>query len=477
MNLEIYELSASEIASAVRSRTVSAVEVINAILKRIDALNPRINALVLVTLEAALDAAKRIDAQIASGEDPGPLAGVPFGVKDLEDVASVPTTFGSTAFRDHVADEDAPHVARLRAAGAIFVGKTNTPEFGSTWVTDNALFGATRNPWDLTKNAGGSSGGSAAVIASRMLPLATASDGGGSIRIPASAVGAFGIKPTFGTIPMSPSEAAGMQRWFDIAHFGPITRTVADAALYLDVCAGYHPHDPNSLPKPGSFRDALEVPLEPLRIGYSRDLGHAWVQDDIIREVDAAVDVLRTLGHQVEDLDFEINPRLRSAWSKNATYEMSAIVLPVLDEAAIEQLNPSLRAALESAARLGPADHALAHRLRAELNLSLANVFNQYDLIVTPTMQVDPVEATEPRRPLQLGPMQARSFVDALSFTMPFNLSGHPAATLRAGFSDAGLPCGLQLVAERHRDDLVLRVAHQFHQARPLEDWPQIGER
>src|SRR5262249_46766628 len=239
---------AHELAAAVRRRTLSPVELMTATLERVAALNPQLNAFVALRADEALaDARARAD-RLARGEDPGPLAGLPFGVKDLEDVAGLPTTHGSVPFRNHVAADDSIQVARLRGAGAIPIGKTNTPEFGYTGFTRNRLFGVTRNPWNLSRTPGGSSGGSAAAIAGGLVPLATASDGGGSIRIPACYVGAFGLKPTFGRVPRTPLM---LREWIDTTVYGPLTRTVTDAALFLDAVAGPDPRDPDSLPHPG----------------------------------------------------------------------------------------------------------------------------------------------------------------------------------------------------------------------------------
>ena len=256
----------------------------------------------------------------------GPLAGVPFGVKDLEDVEGLPTSYGATPLRDNIAKQDSVVVERLRAAGAIVVGKTNTPLFGSTAYTKNLLYGVTRNPWNLSKTPGGSSGGSSAAIASRMVPLATAADGGGSIRIPATYVGAFGLKPSFGRVPMTEGEEFGMTKWVDCVHFGPLTRTVADAALFMDMTVGYSPRDPNSLPHPGiSYAETTAVAastgtipalaagksqgvsVDKLRVGWSATLGYISATDpNVLAACETAVDVFRQKGCAVIDLDLNL---------------------------------------------------------------------------------------------------------------------------------------------------------------------------
>src|SRR5439155_22819553 len=263
---------AHALAAAIRRGELAAVELMEATLERISWLNPTLNAFVALRAEEALADARALGERIARGDDPGPLAGLPFGVKDLEDVAGLPTTYGSVPFRTHVAARDSTQVARLRRAGAIPVGKTNTPEFGYTAFTKNRVFGVTRNPWNVSRTPGGSSGGSAAAIAGGLVPLATASDGGGSVRIPASYTGCFGMKPTFGRIPRGPFE---FRDWIDTVSYGPLTRTVGDAALFLDAVVGPDPRDPDSLAHPGySYVERPESPPPRLRVALRAPPGH-----------------------------------------------------------------------------------------------------------------------------------------------------------------------------------------------------------
>ena len=283
------DLSLQELCRAVQDGKISPVASVDACLARIQRLNPSLNAFVFVCPDQARAEAARQQKLLSEGESPGPLAGVPFGVKDLEDVAGLPTSYGAKPMADNIATRDSVVVERLRAAGAIVVGKTNTPLFGSTAYCTNLLFGATRNPWNLEKTPGGSSGGSAAAIASRMCPLATAADGGGSIRIPATFVGAFGMKPSFARVPMTEGEQFGMDKWVDCVHFGPLTRTVADAALFMDLTVGYSPRDANSLPHPGfSYAELLleQAPrfeaVRQLKFGWSPDLGYISACDPAV---------------------------------------------------------------------------------------------------------------------------------------------------------------------------------------------------
>ncbi len=466
----IHELTATQTAAAVRSGDVSPVETVTAALDRIEERNGELNAFVHVCADRALARARELESRIRSGDDPGELAGVPFGVKDLEDVEGLPTTFGSLAFADNIAARTSIHVARLEAAGAIVVGKTNTPEFGYTGFTHNRIFGTTRNPWNLERTPGGSSGGSAAAIASRMVPLATASDGGGSIRIPACYVGAFGFKPTFGTVPIGLGDNLGMQRWVDTVHYGPLTRSVEDAALFLDITAGYHPEDPTSLPAPASsFRTSIADEIPPVRIGFSRDLGYASVDEQVLREVEAAVDVLRGLGHEVIDLDIEL-PDVGAAWA----FLCGAENYGQLREHVAgreDRLGRAFWKGLEVSSTVSASQQADFQLQRGELNTRLARLFEDIEILATPTL---PTEAFDARGPLPdaAGGRPFASPIHAVAFTYPFNFSGHPAATMRAGFTDAHLPVGLQLVGERHRDALVLGLSRAWEAERPAPEWP-----
>jgi aspartyl-tRNA(Asn)/glutamyl-tRNA(Gln) amidotransferase subunit A len=465
---EIFAKSAGEIAALVRAGEISPVEVVEATLRRIEAVDSQVNAFVAIAAERALAAARRQEERLARGDSPGPLAGVPFGVKDLEDVAGLPTTYGSVPFRDNVAGRSSIQVERLESAGAIVVGKTNTPEFGYTAFSKNRLHGVSRNPWNLERTPGGSSGGSAAAVAARLVPFATGSDGGGSIRIPACFVGAFGFKPTFGRIPVGPSE---MLPWIDTVSFGPITRTVRDAALYLDAVTGAHPLDPDSVPHPGvSYVEGLQGSQRPRRAVFNRTLGYAVVQSDVLREVEKAVATLAAAGYEIVERDDAL-PDLGVDWSILSGNEVYAQIAPQLDEHRGEFgrgfLADAERVREVPAARLGQ-----IYRRRAQLNEAIATIFAEADVLLTPTL---PIEAFAAAGPIP-DAVEARPFASplgAVAFTYPFNLSGHPAATVRAGLCDSGLPCGLQIVAPRFREDLVLQVAADFEQQCPwIDSWP-----
>jgi aspartyl-tRNA(Asn)/glutamyl-tRNA(Gln) amidotransferase subunit A len=466
-------LPAYVLSRAVRRRERSPVELVRASLARIEALNPSLNAFVALRAEAALAEAAALERRIAAGEDVGPLAGLPVGVKDLEDVADMPTTFGSIPFKSWRPRGDSVQVARLRRAGAIVLGKTNTPEFGYTGLTKNLLFGVSRNPWNLERTPGGSSGGSAAAIASGMVPLVTASDGGGSVRIPACYVGAFGLKPSFGRVPVGAREPGNMLPWVDTVCYGPLTRSVRDAALFLDVVAGPDPSDPDSLPPPGiSYEATLERFPARLKIGVSKTLGYALVQDDVWREVESAIGVFRDLGHEVEMIDDAL-PDLGVEWALVCSAESYALLGPEI-EAHRHEWGRAFLEGLERGRDITPEFMGRAQRKRALLNEALARIFERYALLLTPTLPTDAFAAAGPF-PSAINGQPIPTALGAVAFTYPFNFSGHPAGTVRAGFSDAGLPVGLQIVAPRHQDHLVLQAAYAYEQAAPWSDrWPQL---
>lgn len=465
----LFRMPATELANLIRSRDLSPVDLIDATLRRIEAVNPSINAFVALRADDALAEARALAENIAAGKDPGPLAGIPIGVKDMEDTSGMVTSFGSIPFKNNLVARDSIQVARLKAAGAIVVGKTNTPEFGFTGFTKNRLFGVTRNPWNPERTPGGSSGGAAAAVAGGMVPLATGSDAGGSIRIPASYCGCFGLKPSYGRIPLGPLPALHMSRTW---HLGPLSRTVSDTALYLDCVSGYHPADPDSLPQSNlSYVDCLAKLPGGLKIGFSPDLGYARVQKDVAVVVDQALKTFEDLGHTVDIWQGKI-PRVDDAWSKLMAYELYAIVHDQLDDIRAE-MGRTLVSSLDQAKKMEIGDFITIQQARAELNDTLADIFTEFDLLVTPTMPTEAFDAKGPP-PEEIDGFPV-NLLDAVAFTYPFNLSGHPAATVRAGLSANGLPAGLQIIGPRYRDDLVLQASYAYEQMRPWNDeWPRL---
>jgi Asp-tRNA(Asn)/Glu-tRNA(Gln) amidotransferase A subunit family amidase len=465
---ELLTLSLTELAGRLRSRRASPVELMQAVLSRLDAVNPALNAFVaLRDREALLADARAAEARIARGEA-RPLEGVPLGVKDLEDVAGLPTSHGSRIFAGRVADHTTTQVLRLEAAGAIVLGKTNAPEFGHTAITKNLVHGVTRSPWDPERTPGGSSGGSSAALAGRLCPLVTASDGGGSIRIPASFTGAFGLKTSFGRVPRGPFAE---WEYDDTSVAGPLTKTVEDAALQLDLCCGASPCDPNSLPHPGlSYVAALREELPAgTRFGYSPDLGYAVVQSDVAAVVEEAARAFAKLGHKLVSIA-DGPPKLGVEWGLLGAFNLLSRLHAYLPEREGEFTRAFARS-LHAGRGMTPERWGAIARRRAELNAWCAGLFERVDLLLTPTVPYDPPPAKGPFPEETEGRRQPPAGV--ASFTIPFNLSWHPAATVRAGLSRRGLPVGLQIVGPRHRDDLVLRASLAFQRERPWHPhWP-----
>lgn len=453
------------IADAVRAKERSAREVTEAALRRIEEGNPALNAFVHVAPEAALAAAAEIDARIARGEDPGRLAGVPIGVKDLAPVAGMPFTMGSRVYADNIATEDSIEVARLKAAGCVVLGKTNTPEFGYKGFTENRLFGATRNPWNTDLTPGGSSGGSAAAVAAGLVPLATASDGGGSIRIPAAFCGIYGIKPTNGRIPIGGPEYS---HWSTHSTLGPVVRTVRDAARHLDAAAGPHPDDLNALDAaPGGYEAALlAVPPSIRRVGWSPDLGYAVVDPEIAAIARAAAEQLaRTLGAEFAEAGPGFPDPMPAWFAIGAPGD--AYRVDHLDADQQELLDPGYRRFAETGRPFTAVDYADALQERHRVNLAMSAFFREYDLLLTPTLAASPFAAEGPP-PREIAGREVGP-AGFIPFTYPFNVTGHPAATVPAGLTAARLPVGLQIVAPRFADKTLLAVSGAFEAACP---WP-----
>ncbi len=466
---ELCWLPATELAGLIRKKKVSPVEVVDAVLQRIDKLNPRLNAYVLVTADDARAAARRAERQLTRRSARlGPLHGVPFSVKDLVITRGVRTTFGTPLYRDHVPDEDAPMVARLKAAGAILLGKTNTPTFGWIGATHNLLFGATRNPWNLERTPGGSSGGASAAAAAGLGPLHIGTDGGGSIRIPAAFAGIVGVKPSYGRIPTYPPSGA-----WSLSHIGPMTRTVGDAALMLAVAAGPDERDQYSLPADGvDYVKALRGGVKGLRVAWTADLGFVRAVDPEVRAVAArAARAFRDLGCRLE----EVAPGWPSpaeCWRQIFCGGIATRLAPYLDRRS--EIEPGLQKLVDAALAQPPTTYVQAWFDRLAWWQHPRAFFERYDLLLTPTVACPafPVgldNATEiagtPVGPFEWTP-----------FTWPFNLTGQPAASVPAGFTKEGLPVGLQIVGRRFDDVTVLRAAAAFERARPWADRrPPLG--
>ncbi len=462
--------SALEIARLVRRREISPLEVIDSTLTSLDRLNPSLKAFVAVRREEAMAEAQALHARLESGDDPGILAGVPIGVKDVEDVAGLPTTYGSVPFEDNLARQDSVHVERLRAAGAIVLGKTNTPEFASAGFTRNLLFDVTRSPWDPELTPGGSSGGSAAAVVSGIVSLAAGTDRGGSIRIPASYTGCFGMKPSFGRIPRGPST---MLQWSDLESIGALCGPVEDYALYLDAVCGYHPLDPDSLPAPpAGFLACLDEPLPKLRIGWAPAFGRNRCDDEVLDAVRSAVSAIEGLGQDVEEVDVPLSDATSAAWLAIGAFERYAELNEFI-EPHRESFGRAFLAGVEFGKEVTAERYGEAQRVRSELNSRLAALFRDYDLLLTPATATTAFDVRG-RLPSEIAGVKVEDPLEVTPFTYQCNMSGHPAASVPAGLV-GGLPVGLQVVGARHRDDLVLQLCHAFEKIRPwTQAWPEL---
>ncbi|MFQ5426167.1 MAG: amidase [Gaiellales bacterium] len=454
---DIIALAAAELGGAFRSRELSPVEVAKVLLSRIDEVDESLNAFCLLDSDETLRQARAAESRLASGEPLGPLDGVPVAIKDVFLTAGWPTLKGSKIVdQDQQWNDDAPAVARLREAGAVFVGKTTTPEFGWKGLTDSPLVGVTRNPWDTALTPGGSSGGSAAALAAGMAPLALGTDGGGSIRIPGSFTGTTGIKPTFARVPHWPMSPFGT-----LAHAGPMARTVADTALLLQVLAGDDARDWTALPtNTVDFPASLDGGVAGLRVAFSLTLGYVDVDPEVAAAVAKAAEVFESLGARVVAHDPGFSDPLHT-WEV-LWYAGAAAVVADLDEQQRALLDPGLDEITAEGASLTALDYMRAVQERIGIAVTLsAMLSDDFDLLLTPTMPIPPFTAGAevPRD------WPHRRWQTWAPFSLPFNLSQQPAATLPCGLNAEGLPIGLQIVAAKHRDDLVLRAARAYETA------------
>ncbi len=465
--LDVAWLSAHELVAAYRTRRLSPVEVVDALLKRIDALEPKLNAFCFRDAAKTRAAALAAEERWVKGEPMGPLDGVPATIKDVLLTNGWPTLRGSkTVDRWQTWDEDAPTVARLREAGAVFLGKTTTPEFGWKGVTDSPRSGVTRNPWNPAMTPGGSSGGSAAALAAGLGPLTVGTDGGGSIRIPCGFSGLVGLKPTFGRVPAYPPSPFGT-----LAHVGPMTRTVGDAALMMNVLTGPDTRDWYALPRDGrDYLAGLDEGVRGLRIAFSPDLGFVRVDPEVAAAVARAVSTLGDLGADVERADpgFD-NPQemFRALW-----YAGAAGLFRTVSAAKRRQVEPGLLEIVAEGEGMSARDLLGAEKARAALGTRMNLFHERHDLLVTPTL---PIVAFEAGREVPEGWWHPRWFTWT-PFTYPFNLTRQPAASVPCGFSSAGLPIGVQIVGALGADALVLRAARALEHALPWADrYPRLA--
>ena len=478
-NQAICEMDAVSLAAAVRAKDLSPVEVVEAALARMELLEPRLHAFCTPTPELARAEAQRIEEAIVAGREVGALAGVTIGIKDLVCTAGIVTTCGSAAYKDFVPDEDDVCVERLRAADAIILGKTNVPEFGYSGTGHNPVFETTRNPWNPELTPGGSSAGSAAGVAAGMMPFAIGSDGGGSIRLPAAHCGLYGMKASMGRVPLYPGcrdeRYPGVSSWEGIEHIGPISRTVADSALMLSVIAGPDARDRHSLPQADfDWMAAVGRGAEGfgrLRVAFSEDLGYAAVDPEVRRIAREAAQVFANdLGCEVEEAHPGWDDPGAAFWGLVAL-ESDLRGMRALAEEHVGQISSNLLDFLNTPWTAEDLTDAVMAR-KAICN-KMWRFMRTYDLFLTPTLAVPPF-------PVHMqGPEKIEGkFVGPFGwfpFTFPMNMTGQPAASVPAGWTEDGRPVGLQIVG-RHLDDPgVLRASAAYEAARPWKDhWPPL---
>lgn len=458
---DIAALTAADLARLYRRRELSPVDVVRDVLARIDRFNPGINAFLVVDHEGALRSARESEARWHAGEPRGPVDGVPATVKDNIMARGWPNRRGSRMTPETPADEDAPSVARLREAGAPILGKTTLPEFGWIGVCHSPLTGVTRNPWNLGHTTGGSSGGAAAAAALNLGWLHLGTDGAGSIRIPAAFSGVFGIKPSYGRVAAYPASP-----FSQLAHIGPLTRTVMDAATMLSIIGGPDLRDMSAWNTPvPDFRVGLDDGVRGLRIAFSPRLGHVpRVDPEIEAATAAAARMFEDLGAHVEEADPELPDAaetIRVLW-----YAVSAHIVNGIPESERSAMDPGFLRIAESGSRYGLADWFAADTRRSEFALAMARFHERYDLLLTPQMPIPAIEAGHEAPP---SGDYGSEWITWSPYTYPFNITQQPAASVPCGFTRAGLPIGLQIVGPARGDALVLRAARAFEDARPFK--------
>ncbi len=462
---ELYFKPATELRRMMDSGEVSSVELTEMFNRRIEELNPSLNAYLAVCPEQALEQARAADAARQRGETLGPLHGIPISVKDLEMTSGIPTTVGSALFRDRTPEIDSVVVERVRRAGAVILGKTNTPEFGLSGTTENRLGDACRNPWNTDCTPGGSSGGAGSALAAGLCTLATGSDGGGSIRIPSSFSGVFGIKPSQGRVPRYGGYGTPAANHF--SQSGPMSRTVADTALLLQVMAGSDSRDVISMrEEPPDFSAGLEGGVRGWKIAWSPDLGYAAVDPEVAAITRRAADVFQELGAEVQEAGLELEDPFPAFWDVFATASYTSYS-HLVDQHRDDFSDYGLRS-MEHGASVTGADLSRALLRTDQLRRQMEIFFDDFDLLLTPTMAVPAFPIGQ--RPAEIGGRQVEPFWGFLPFTYPINMTGQTASSVPCGFSSSGMPIGLHLVGPRGAEARVLQASAAFEAARPWKD-------
>ena len=474
---ELCTIDAVTMAAEIRARRLSPVEVTQAVLERMERLEPTLHAYCTPTPELAMETARRVEAAIAGGQQVGPLAGVPVAVKDLICTRGIRTVSGSRAYEDFVPDEDDVVVERLKAADAVILGKTNVPEFGYSGVGHNLVFPATRNPWNTELTPGGSSAGSGDAVADGMGPLALGSDGGGSIRIPSSFCGLYGLKASMGRVPLYPGTKderhPGVSSWESLEHIGPMTRTVADSALLMSVIAGPDPRDRFSVPAGDvDWTRCTEGGIRGLRVAYSADWGYAAVDPRVRAVVDDAVEAFeRDLGCTVERVEPSWPHPYEAFWAIVANESDLRGLRAMVERIGADNMTPHVVDFIRTEWTAEQFTDALM--VRKAVQNEMWRLMQDHDLLLTPTLAVPPFEVGI-QGPEVIDGRSVEPF-EWLHFTYPLNFTGQPAASVPAGWTDDGLPVGLQVIGRHLDDSTVLRASAALEAARPwAQRWPGL---
>jgi amidase len=457
---DICYMNATDLAAALKAKKLSAVEVMNAFYDRIELTNPKVNAIVaLLARDKAITLAKQADADLAAGKPVGKLHGMPWAVKDMEDVVGFPTTKGSTVFKDAMPFADGLLAERLRAAGALFIGKTNVPEFGAGSNTFNPVYGATRNPYNLKLTCGGSTGGGAAALAAGMLPITDGSDTGGSCRNPGSWNNVVGYRPSMGRVPYDFPTGFFLR----LPTNGPMARNVADAAYLLSVMAGPDSRDPVSLlDDPAMFARPLDRDFKGTKIAWTPNLGYLEVAKEIVEATSKALPVLRSIGCEIDNA----HPEFKDVFDINRTLRglIFAYQLAQMTPAQRAQIKESVRWDAAQGEKLTGFDVAIAETKRASMCKSINTFLEKYEFLVLPVTQVAPFPV-ELEYPTEINGKKMNSYLEWMEILYAITLTGLPAISVPCAFTEAGLPVGLQIVGRRNNDWGVLQLAHAFEKA------------
>ena len=465
MSSELAYMPATELSQAIRQRRISSVEVTQLFLDRIQRLDSQLNAYLALRPEQALADARLADDIVARGWPVGPLHGVPISIKDLEMTKDLPTTMGSALFRDRTPEIDSIVVERVKASGAIILGKTNTPEFGQSGTTENKVSDPCRNPWNTARTPGGSSGGAGAALAAGLCTVATGSDGGGSIRIPAAFSGVFGIKPTQHRVPRYGGYGRPAANHF--SQSGPMSRTVADTALLLQVLAGPDSRDPNSIKEtPPDFSAGLGRGVEGMRIAWTPDYGYAAVDPEVAEITARAARVFEELGATVEDAPLNLEDPFDAFFDVFATATYTSYA-HLLEEHRDDFSEPGLYS-MEHGASVDGATLSRAIQRVDVLGRQMEDFFDTYDLLLSPTMPTPAFEIG--RKPSVIGGREVDPMWGFIPFTFPINMTGQTASSVPCGFSSDGLPIGLHIIGPRRSEARVLQASAAFERARPWAD-------